>query len=82
MSQDKYQHPVECEKVDSVHKPLLCRITDVPCQEEASVLLSLEFCWNIIFFLSACDCRSVGFTVDSYQIFLDKILDKFSMELW
>ena len=39
---------MECEKVDAAHKSQLC-LTAVPCQEEASVLLSLEFC-GIIFF--------------------------------
>lgn len=58
---------MECEKVDSAPKSLLC-LTAVPCQEEASVLLSLEFCW-IIFSPSACDYRCVGFTVSSYQVF-------------
>lgn len=40
---------MECEKVDSAHRSQLC-LTAVPCQEETSVLLSLEFC-GITFFL-------------------------------
>ena len=48
-SQDKYRHRMECEKVDSVHKSWLC-VTAVPCQEEASVPLNLEFC--VIFYFT------------------------------
>ena len=40
---------MECEEVDSVHKSQLC-LTAVPCQEEASVPLSLEFC--VIFYFT------------------------------
>lgn len=40
---------MECEKVASAHKSQLCP-TAVPCQEEASVPLSLEFCVIIIIF--------------------------------
>lgn len=60
---------MEYEQVDPARKSQLC-LTAVPCQKEASVLLRLEFCGIIFFSLSVCVCgRSVGFPVESYQVF-------------
>ena len=64
---------MECEKVDAAHKSQLC-LTAVPCQEEASVLLSLEFCGIIFFpFLFVIIGDLWDLLWESYQVFGDKI---------
>lgn len=59
---------MECEEADRAPRSLLC-LTAGPHQGEASVLIKLKILLDYIL-LSVCDSRrSVGFTVDSYQVF-------------